>query len=307
MIEGAGLRDDGLMVFLRYLGVPPLAIDTALAATHSVAFSERGCAEIAAFSVRNAVFSGIVKSAAAAPIWEGSGEMQSLIALSESGIALSDHFTQKLIGAGVTIDELARFIRLAVADGVGILLPGAAIEVASAAGIAPNIPAPDTLADTSPSREFDPLLAGATKPASTPFQQRPELESRFLPAWRGAEQYVAQILQHHGYVVEDRSRQNLGYDLHATKDGRKYYVEVKLLDYATQPFVITPNEEAVARECGENYALALTLRGKEGVHIQFIHDPVARLKFVRQCRQWVWECSDYSFTPHLMSYPENEG
>lgn len=110
---------------------------------------------------------------------------------------------------------------------------------------------------------------------------------------------MAQVLQSHGYTVEDRSRQNLGYDLHAAKDNRKYYIEVKLLDYTGQPFVITPNEEAVARECGENYTLALTLRGKDGVHIQFVHDPVAKLKFVRQCRQWVWECSEYEFVSKL--------
>ena len=110
---------------------------------------------------------------------------------------------------------------------------------------------------------------------------------------------MAQVLQSHGYTVEDRSRQNLGYDLHAAKDNRKYYIEVKLLDYTGQPFVITPNEEAVARECGESYTLALTLRGKDGVHIQFVHDPVAKLGLLRQCRQWVWECSDYEFVPHM--------
>ncbi len=302
MIQSTGSRDDGLLPFLRYLGVPPLPCDTALAASYEVSFTEKGCAEIAAFSVRNAVASGNFKSAADAPIWAGSGEMQSLQSLSKSGVALSDRFVQQLTTTGVTINELARFVRLAVGNGVDVLLPGATTKAASASGIDPIIPVADTPAATILSGEYDPLLAGVTKSPSTPFQQPPELESRFLPAWRGAEQYVAQILQYHGYTVEDRSRQNLGYDLHATKDGRKYYIEVKLLDYATQPFVITPNEEAVAREYGENYALALTLRGKDGVHIEFVHDPVARLKFVRQCRQWVWECSEYSFEPGLYRF-----
>lgn len=299
MIQFTGSRDDGLLPFLRYLGVQPLSFDVALTAAHKVSFSEKGCAELAAFSVRNAVASGNFKGAAEAPIWADSGERQTLLCLSKSGVALSDRFIQQLTTAGVTINELARFVRLAIGDGVDVLLPGVATEVASASSIAPIIPAPVTPATTTTPGGYDPLLAGATKSPSAPFQQTPELESRFLPAWRGAEQYVAQILQHHGYTVEDRSRQNLGYDLHATKDGRKYYIEVKLLDYATQPFVITPNEEAVARECGDNYALALTLRGKDGVHIEFVHDPVTRLKFVRQCRQWVWECSEYSFEPGL--------
>lgn len=295
MIQSTGTRDDGLLPFLRYLGVQPLAFDAALTAAHEVSFSEKGCAEIATFSVRNAVVSGNFKSAAEAPIWTGSGEPRSLTALSKSGEALSDRLIQQLTASSISVTELARFVRVAVGDGVESLLPGAATAPASVSGITPIVPAPDTSAPTSASGEYDPLLAGTTKSPSAPFQQAPELESRFLPAWRGAEQYVAQILQHHGYVVEDRSRQNLGYDLYAEKDGRKHYIEVKLLDYSGQPFVITPNEEAVARECSDNYALALTLRGKDGVHIEFVHDPVARLKFVRQCRQWVWECSEYEY------------
>jgi hypothetical protein len=86
--------------------------------------------------------------------------------------------------------------------------------------------------------------------------------------------------------------------LYVEKPGRKHYIEVKLLDYAGQPFIITTNEEAVARECGVIYIIALTMRTSgDAVHIQFIHDPTRTLKFVRQCRQWVWECSEYDFIP----------
>lgn len=305
MVQSMASRDDGVLMFLRYLGVQPLSFDAVLTATHSGSFSEQGCAETAAFSIRNAVVGTNSKSAEEAPIWASTGGTQSLIALAKDGEAFSDRFIRQLTTAGVTINDLARFVRLAVGDAVNALLPGVTTGAASAlaSDIEPAVPAPNTPAAASPPVGYDPLLVGVTKSPSTPYQQPPELESRFLPAWRGAEQFVAQILQHHGYAVEDRSRQNLGYDLYAEKEGRKYYVEVKLLDYAGQPFVITPNEEAVARECGENYALALTLRGKEGVHIQFVHDPVARLKFVRQCRQWVWECSDYSFSSIVYAKP----
>ena len=134
------------------------------------------------------------------------------------------------------------------------------------------------------------------------FTDRALITSRSLPAWRGAEQYVAQIMEEHGYKVEDRSRQNLGYDLYAAKLTSKHYLEVKLLDYAGQPFVITSNEEAVARESGDDYVIALTLRASDCVYIQFIRNPARNLKFVRQCRQWVWECSDYEFLPnHTLS------
>jgi len=190
-----------------------------------------------------------------------------------------------------------------VGDAVNTLVPGAANGAGS-----PPVLATGSAATSQPIStpvEYDPLLAGSPPVSpSTTLPQRPELETKFLPAWRGAEQYVAQVLQSHGYTVEDRSRQNLGYDLYAAKGNRKHYIEVKLLDYTGQPFVVTPNEEAVARECGECYALALTLRGKDGVHIQFVHDPVAKLKFVRQCRQWVWECSEYEFVSQFFEGKE---
>lgn len=297
MVQSIESREDGLLMFLRYLGVQPLSFEAVLNATHSASFSEKGCAELAAFSIRNAIAEGNSKRAAEAPIWASSGAMQSLMALAKEGKALSDSFIQQLNTSGVTTNDLARFVRLAVGDAVTTLVPSAGTGAVGTptSSTTPGVSVPYTTAAPNSLGGYDPLLAEATKSPSAPFQQPPELESRFLPAWRGAEQYVAQILQHHGYMVEDRSRQNLGYDLYAAKDGRKYYIEVKLLDYAGQPFVITPNEEAVARECGENYALALTLRGKDGVHIQFIHDPVGRLKFVRQCRQWVWECNEYEF------------
>jgi hypothetical protein len=305
VIQFMAPRAESLLTFLRYLGVRPLSFDAVLAATHSGSFSEQGCSETAAFSIRNAVLGASSKSAAEAPIWASTGGAKSLTALAKDGKALADRFIRQLTTAGVSINDLVRFVRLAVGDAANGLLPDVTTRAASAlAGdIKPTVPASNTPAAANSPGGYDPLLVGATRLPSTPYQQPPELEFRFLPAWRGAEQYVVQILQHHGYTVEDRSRQNLGYDLYAEREGRKYYVEVKLLDYAGQPFVITPNEEAVARECGESYALALTLRGKEGVHIQFVHNPVAQLRFVRQCRQWVWECSEYSFSSIVYAKP----
>lgn len=293
-------RDGGLLAFLRYLGVQHLSLDAVLAATHDQPLSQKGCVEVATFSIRNAATGGFAKGAADAPIWFGAGEAQNLASMAQDGSALSDTFIQQLSAAGVASNELAQFVRIAVGDAVKTLVPSMATGAVSPSILATDHAAITTPTSTSVPIEYDPLLAGSPPVSpSTTLPQRPELETKFLPAWRGAEQYVAQVLQSHGYTVEDRSRQNLGYDLHAAKENRKYYIEVKLLDYTGQPFVITPNEEAVARECGENYTLALTLRGKDGVHIQFVHDPVAKLKFVRQCRQWVWECSEYEFVTQL--------
>lgn len=291
-------RDGELLEFMRYLGVKNLSFDDVLTASRSKPLSKNGCVEVASFSIRNVFSGGNAKSAAEAPIWIGAGEAQSLASLARDGTALSGASIEQLYAAGVSNTELVQFVRIAVGDAVKTLVPSSCTATPSppiltteSSNIAAPMPTPS---------EFDPLLAGSQSVSpTTTAPQHPALETKFLPAWRGAEQYVAQVLQSHGYIVEDRSRQNLGYDLYAAKDNRKYYIEVKLLDYTGQPFVITPNEEAVARECGGCYALALTLRGKDGVHIQFVHDPVAKLKFVRQCRQWVWECSEYEFQSHF--------
>jgi hypothetical protein len=297
-IVSAESRDGNLMEFMHYLGVQDLSLDAVLAASHSNRLSKIGCVEVASFSIRNAFSGGYAKSAAEAPIWIGAGEAQSLTSMARDGAALSTTSIEQLNAAGISNTELEQFVRIAVGGAVKTLVTAICTAAPTPSVFLTTEPA-TTAAPMPTPTEFDPLLAGAPSVSpSTKALHHPAIETKFLPAWRGAEQYVAQVLQSHGYIVEDRSRQNLGYDLYVAKDNRKYYIEVKLLDYTGQPFVITPNEEAVARECGEGYALALTLRGKDGVHIQFVHDPVAKLKFVRQCRQWVWECSEYEFQSH---------
>lgn len=121
--------------------------------------------------------------------------------------------------------------------------------------------------------------------------------SNLLSEWRSAELYLSDLLANQGYNVEDRSRQNLGYDLFATKDNAEYFFEVKLLDAIGKPFIITSNEEAVARTNKEKYIIALIIKKPNEVMISFVHDPVKNLSFIRQCRQWVWECSEYNFNP----------
>ena len=293
--------------FMRYLGVKILSPESVIKAAETVLISPKGCAEVVSHCVRN-VGSGVsLRQLIDKPVWIGTGSAApvSLTMLASKRNTLDNELIEMINATGITSIELGRMLKSAGLQSESLLmvLPGVGTETLAIA-LAPVQEQSSILSssvEVSSQQPFDPLLPNtAPQTGSTPAASI--ITSRSLQAWRGAEQYVAMMLGEHGYQVEDRSRQNLGYDLYVEKEGRKYYVEVKLLDYAGQPFIITTNEETVARECGDAYIIALTLRGSnDGVHIQFVHDPARALKFVRQCRQWVWECSEYEFNPNSLS------
>ncbi|WP_395006141.1 sacsin N-terminal ATP-binding-like domain-containing protein [Undibacterium sp.] len=119
-----------------------------------------------------------------------------------------------------------------------------------------------------------------------------------LVKWRSAEQQIFDLFNKKGWSAIDVSRQNVGYDIEATSiDGRKYYIEVKSLNFKGQEFTLTSNEEATAREKGTSYIIALVLQQNDELSVMLIEDPASSLKFERQCKQWVWLCSSYQFNP----------
>lgn len=294
--------------FMRYLGVKTLSIESVIKAAEMLSISPKGCAEIVAYCMRN-VGAGIgLRRLLDMPVWISSGSTvaASLTELIRARTPLDHAFVETIDATGITNTDLCRLLRSAgVQDNsLSILLLGVGIDISSCTTgltLSGQSEANRTDVQLSLQRLIDPLLPDcASKITNRPASLI--ITSRSIPAWRGAEQYIASMLREHGYQVEDRSRQNLGYDLYAERDGRKYYVEVKLLDYAGQPFIITSNEEVVAREAGDSYVIALSLRGSnEDVHVNFIRDPTRALKFVRQCRQWVWECSEYQFDNSFVS------
>ena len=295
--------------FLRYLGVQVLAPKAVIEVARNTALSVTGCAELLAQCVRNVVSDIKPRDLASEPIWWAE-EKQGPISLNEvveAQVKLTPVFLEAVGNAGLMLNELARILVTMelTPENIALLIPdlpktNVTRQSSQNADVASALPQLQTI---TPAEDLDIFMSNPKGSAVTSqFTDRALITSRSLPAWRGAEQYVAQIMEEHGYKVEDRSRQNLGYDLYAAKLTSKHYLEVKLLDYAGQPFVITSNEEAVARESGDDYIIALTLRASDCVYIQFIRNPARNLKFVRQCRQWVWECSDYEFLPnHTLS------
>ena len=119
-----------------------------------------------------------------------------------------------------------------------------------------------------------------------------------LKKWRGAEQQVLSLLELQGWSVKDVSRQNVGYDIEGvTPEGEKALIEVKAIEHPGQPFTITSNEEATARQEGDAYRLAIVRQAGAKLEVAFVRDPANRLELTRQCRQWVWECSSYDYDP----------
>lgn len=297
---------DGQTNFMRYLGVKTLSTDDAIKAVEKHLISPKGCADILTQCMRNVTGGVNIRQLIDKPLWVGSNSKRpsSLNELIAANSLIDNDVIEYLNTSGISTGDLGRILKSAGLESkeLSILLPE------SEKTFSDN--GKNSLTEDKSSFEqntkdqahnlFDPLLPyseSQNRTATTPI-----VTSRSLPAWRGAEQYVGVLLSDHGYEVEDCSRQNLGYDILAQKNGRKFYIEVKLIDYAGQPFIITTNEETVAREHGNSYIIALTLRdSNNGVHIQFINNPAQALKFVRQCRQWVWECSDYEFNQSIKS------
>ena len=199
----------------------------------TVLTSPAGCAEIVAHCIRNLASGVRLRQLVDKPLWIATGSQApvSLTSLATNRTSLDKGVIETINAAGITSVELGRMLSSAGLQhkSIAILLPDAGIETLA---ITPSPAIPSTN-ETAPQ-------TGNALPATV-------ITSLSLQAWRGAEQSVAMMLGEHGYQVEDRSRQNLGYDLYVEKDEPKHYVEVKLLDYAGQPFIITTNEEAVAR------------------------------------------------------------
>jgi len=126
----------------------------------------------------------------------------------------------------------------------------------------------------------------------------PKLKSLNLKKWRSAEQQVFNLLSAQGWKVEDVSKQNLGYDIEGlTPEGEDIFLDIKCIESPGQSIILTSNEEAVARQKGLKYQLAIVRQAGDILEIAFIRDPVHQLTLTRQCRQWVWECSEYPYNP----------
>ena len=151
---------------------------------------------------------------------------------------------------------------------------------------------PEAPAETGIKTETEILLGAASNSKSQ--EERP---TEPVKEWRRAEDYVRQVFMNSGWKAIDVSRQNIGYDIVCSRGEEKIYIEVKLIDSPSSAITITSNEEAVARQHGDRYKLAIVRLFPRRIELSLVSNPSQSLQLTRQCRQWVYECKDYPFMP----------
>jgi hypothetical protein len=135
------------------------------------------------------------------------------------------------------------------------------VDAPNASRMVPELPA----AESGRSRSH----AGELQNSGSSAQALPRRTS--LRRWRSAEQQVLSLLELQGWDAEDVSRQNVGYDIEVrTPEGEQFFVEVKSIRNPSEPFILTSNEEAVARIKGDAYQLALVRDAGAELEVAFI-------------------------------------
>lgn len=288
-------EESPIVPILRLLGVRPIPTEQVAAAAVVGRLSPGGCADLVAHVCQTASSSGpTVEDLVEHPIWTGAegGPAASLSDVVQRQEAIQPEFVQMIRERGVAPSSLRRRLARHIGEQAAeSLIPAAEpaeVPLDEGSGGSLETRVPDSANGEPTTSGIEILLRRSARPMT--------VHTIGVSApWRSAELLVHQLLGTLGFEAEDHSRQNVGYDLLAVRDGTRYYVEVKSLSQSGQPFALTPNEESTAREHSDRYLIALVLRGPAGAYVQFIQSPLASLVFVKQCRQWAWECSEYKF------------
>lgn len=267
----------------RYLGVRDMPIDSLLPAIPDAEVSQQGCAELLATLIKLADTKqmDVGDATAALPLLYCGGARLSITDAGATHATADKDFLDMVAECGNGLGGLRRLARATLGDKAADKLLSRAEETTGTAAAA----APTGLLEHL--RTFSPATKDKPKHLS-------------IRKWRNAEEQVAGILEAEGLTATDVSRQNVGYDIECHDDqGRRLFVEVKSVDAVGQPFTMTSNEEAVARTKGADYVLAIVRQQHSTVEVAFIPDPTNSVSMIRQCRQWVWECSSYPFEPRV--------
>lgn len=275
---------DGAANFMRYLGAKEAGLNDISSSLYNTTITINGCSEIVSELIRLYDTKQIDPIAIDTmwPIFIANGRNISIDQARINGLSIDTDFIDLVAERSTGASGLSRLIKaIAGCDAALKILPSIipaqnkTLENSEKPGILQSI------------AEFSSVSAGKTKTLN-------------LKKWRGAEEQLRNIFEAEGWTAIDVSRQNIGYDIECeNKDGKKLFIEVKLIETPTQPFIMTSNEEAVARQKGDSYLIAIVKQSGDSIEVSLIPNPANNLELVRQCRQWVWECSSYPYNPEI--------
>lgn len=315
------LRIPGIDVFLKFLGAKTDNAIGILNKLNNMEISISGYAEIVSASIRQILLNNKVEKFVTENIFFSGGTLTSLIDINNNEKSIDDSFIQLLKDKGITDNDLLIcFKKLALNK---LIRQNDTVEqntltnniVGSLSKLNKSIPTEtyqavfdtQSVQDASDRTSITEYYSELTESNNTViknqthwFNSLSHMSSysnvEMAPKkWRSAEENALIILNMNGFKLKDVSCQNKGYDLEGIDpDGEDIYIEVKSLDFKGQKFRMTNNEFAVAQYKKDKYYLALISQKQNSIDIGLIKNPINNLKMIRQCVQWVWECSEYS-------------
>lgn len=275
-------RSNLLRWYVKILGSKTCDIDTILSLVNSADISLNGCAQLAAYSMKQILMNHKVSAFTKTPIFVSGSELRSINDINDNENEIDDCFLQLMIDNGISNKD------------IGICLKKLGMNDLFDLQFNEEIPDESDSDDCDSARSSSSIrdwFKASSSSSSVP-------TSSSVQKWRSAEENTLAALNENGFNLSDVSMQNVGYDLSGIDpNGNKIYIEVKSIDYAGQKFRMTNNEFAAAQYNQDNYYIAIVHQTKEALEISLVKNPIRNLNMNRQCVQWVWECSGYEYNP----------
>ena len=272
---------NGLDSLLRYLGSKIDDIDTIISFVNPADISLNGCAQLAAYGMKQTIMNHKVSALTETSIFVSGSELCSISVINENENEIDDSFLQLMIDNGISKKDIGLCLKkLGMMDLFNLQFKEETQEESNSN---------DCVDDNSSSVRdwFNACSPSSSKPSSSGVQK-----------WRSAEENALAALNENGFNLNDVSTQNVGYDLSGTDpNGNDIYIEVKSIEYAGQKFRMTNNEFAAAQYYQDKYYIAIVRQAKEALEISLVKNPIRNLNMNRQCVQWVWECNEYEYKP----------
>lgn len=259
---------EGFIDYFKYLGAKEIEFNEIKTLINKSNVSIIGCVDIIKHLFQITFLNNDFTPYNNLKLFYSNGERKSINEINTNLLSLDDSFLSLLIERGISKSSLKRIIKT---------IPEESSEVTS-----------DHVSNNNNVNKW--------------FNNESSLKNNVIVSniqkWRSAEERTLEILNQNGFVLQDVSKQNIGYDL-SGKDpnGNEIQIEIKSISLPGESFKMTNNEIAVAQAKQKSYFVALVRQTNIDFEISLIADPINNLTLNRQCVQWVWECQDYSYNP----------